>query len=203
MVVCPQLPFEVECHDITKLGYQFCVNQLQVQAIPVEHRIPCVSYHLILPRPGKFDPMRAKEKNIPVEYWAALQRGENIYDGDRVLRYVPADVLGAPRRGLKITYATDCRPSDALVALAKDSDLFVAEGLYGDPEKQPSAAEKGHMVYTEAAEIAKKANVKTLWLTHYSPAMQQPEEYLPLAQSIFSKTVCGENLLTTTLRFTE
>lgn len=201
LVVCPQLPFSVVCHDVTEIGFQFQAGDLQVQALPVEHRIPCLSYSLSLPRTGKFDVAKAKARNIPLQYWTPLQRGETITDGEQV--YSPDDVLGAPRRGLKLTYATDCRPSAELVTLAQDSDLFVAEGLYGDNEKRPGAAEKGHMVFSEAATMASKANVKELWLTHYSPAMLDPEEYLYVAQDIFPNTKCGSNIMTTTLRFRE
>lgn len=201
MVVCQQLPFAVICHDVTEHNYQFQAGELQVKAQPVTHRVPCLAYSLRLPRTGKFDAERAKQQQIPLQYWTPLQKGETILHGDRVYR--PEDVLGAPRRGLKLTYATDCRPSEAIVALAQDSDLFVAEGLYGDPEKQRGAAEKGHMVYEEAAAMARDANVKQLWLTHYSPAMLQPEEYVSIAQEIFPNTVCGDNLMTTTLQFDE
>ncbi len=201
LVVCPQLPFEVVCHDITETDYQFMAGSLQVQALPVEHRVPCVAYSLVLPRAGKFDAARAKARNIPLQYWAPLQKGQTVTDGDAI--YYPEDVLGAPRRGLKLTYATDCRPSEALTNLAQNSDLFVAEGLYGDEEKQPGAAEKGHMVYSEAATMARNAKVGQLWLTHYSPAMLEPEEHLSVAQNIFANSRCGTNLMTTTLKFQE
>lgn len=201
MVVCPQLPFEVICHDVTEHEYQFEINGLQVNAVPVEHRVPCLAYSITLPRAGKFDAMRAKANNIPLQYWGALQKGETITDGERT--YQPSDVLGNPRKGLKITYATDCRPSEEIVTLAQDSDLFVAEGLYGDDEKQLGASEKGHMVYREAAQMAQRANVSELWLTHYSPAMITPEEHICNATDIFANTKCGANLMTTTLRFPE
>ena len=201
MVVCPQLTFEVICHDITACDYQFEADGLQISAVPVEHRVPCLAYSIALPRVGKFDAGRAKAQQIPIQYWSALQKGETIVDGDTVYR--PEDVLGAPRKGLKISYATDCRPSAEIVALIQDSDLFVAEGLYGDPEKQQSAGEKGHMVYQEAAQMAVEAKVGELWLTHYSPAMTNPEDFLHYATEIFPNTKCGTNLMTTTLRFAE
>lgn len=201
MVVCPQLPFEVICHDITACDYQFEANGLQIRAVPVEHRVPCLAYSITLPRPGKFDAVRAKASGIPLQYWGALQKGETITDGE--LTYYPEDVLGAPRKGLKITYATDCRPSEEIVSLAQDSDLFVAEGLYGDAEKQQGASEKGHMVYSEAAQMAHAANAAELWLTHYSPAMTNAEEFLCNAADIFPNTKCGTNLMRTTLKFQE
>lgn len=201
LVVCPQLPFAVVCHDVAQEGYQFQLGSLQARALPVEHRVPCLAYSLTLPRSGRFDAQRARAQQIPLQYWAALQRGETVSDGATV--YHPQDVLGAPRRGLKLTYATDCRPSSQLVELARDSDLFVAEGLYGDDAKQQGAAEKGHMVFSEAAAMAQQAQVGELWLTHYSPAMLEPQEYLAAAQQIFANSKCGDNLLTTTLRFQE
>ncbi len=199
LVVCPQLPFAVICHDVTENGYQFSLGALQAQALPVEHRVPCLAYSLSLSRSGKFDAARAKAQQIPVSFWAALQRGETVTDGDKT--YYPHDVLGAPRRGLKLTYATDCRPSAGLVQLAQGSDLFVAEGLYGDDAKQPGAAEKGHMVFSEAATMAREAQVRELWLTHYSPAMLEPQEYLFAAQQIFANSRCGDNVMIATLRF--
>ena len=199
LVVCPQLPFEVHCHDVAELGYQFQLGNLQVQALPVEHRVSCLAYSLSLPRAGKFDVAKAQQLQIPVQYWAPLQHGEIItYEG---CTYYPQDVLGVSRRGLKLTYATDCRPSGELVRLAQGSDLFVAEGLYGDEEKQSGAAEKGHMIFSEAATMAQQGHVRELWLTHYSPAMREPTEYLAQTQKIFSNTKCGENLLMKTLRF--
>lgn len=201
MVVCPQLPFDVICHDMSAIGYQVTLDGLQIQAVPVEHRVPCLAYSITLPRIGKFDAKRAKEKGIPLQYWSALQKGEIVKTESGT--YYPEDVLGAPRKGLKLAYATDCRPSKHLVALAQDSDLFVAEGLYGDMEKQQGASEKGHMIFSEAAQMAQEAKVKELWLTHYSPAMLNPEEYLSVATDIFANAQCGNNLMMTTLRFDE
>lgn len=198
LVVCPQLPFAVVCHEIVS-GSRFSAGKLEVEALAVEHRVPCLAYSLSLPRAGKFDVQRAKSLQIPMQYWNRLQHGETVVEAERL--YHPEDVLSPPRRGLKITYCTDCRPSDAIVTLAAGSDLMVAEGLYGDPEKQSGAAEKGHMVFAEAAAMAQKAQVQKLWLTHYSPAMRNPQEYLSTAREIFANTYCGENLMTMTLYF--
>ncbi len=202
LVVCQQLPFPVICHDVAEEGYRFFAGALEVRALPVEHRVPCLAYSLTLPRAGRFDPERAKAQGIPVSAWSVLQRGETVQLPDGRI-FAPQAVLGAPRRGLKLTYATDCRPSGALTELARESDLFVAEGLYGDDAKRAGAAEKGHMVYSEAASMAREARVRELWLTHYSPAMQDPREHLPEARAIFPHTRCGENLLTRTLRFAD
>lgn len=202
MVICPQLPYDVYLHELSfSETSHFQLNDLSVTALPVEHRVPCLAYSFHLPRQGKFDAARAQALGIPVKQWGILQRGQSIeHDGKLIY---PSDVLGPARQGLKVTYATDCRPSAALIQLASQSDLFIAEGLYGDPNKQAGAAEKGHMVFAEAAQIAHLAQVRELWLTHYSPAMSYPAEFLATATDIFPNTHCGTNLMTKTLRFVD
>lgn len=202
MVICPQLPFEVVVHELPfDEASEFAVGDLVIQGLPVEHRVPCLAYSVSLPRKGKFAADKAKALGLPVEYWRILQNGQDVVYGGETI--TPTQVMGQPRKGLKITYSTDCRPSAALVELAKDSDLLIGEGLYGDESKQGSAAAKGHMIFSEAAHVAKAAGAKELWLTHYSPAMQDMEEFLPKTREIFADTYLGENLKTKTLRFTE
>lgn len=201
-VICGPLPFELVLHELSfKETSTFTTGDLEWTALPVKHRVPCLSYSCHLPRAGKFDIERAKANEVPMQYWSRLQKGEVIEEDGRTIR--PEDVLGAPRRGLKVSYATDCRPSEAIVEMIEGSDLFVAEGLYGDSAKQADSAKKGHMVYAEAATMAKKANVERLWFTHYSPAMLNPKEFLPQAQAIFPQAECGHNLKSITLRFVD
>lgn len=200
MVICPQLPYDVYLHELPfQEASQFQLGEIIVTALPVEHRVPCLAYSFELARQGKFDAKRAQALGIPLKQWGVLQHGEAIWHEDRWIQ--PEDVLGPKRRGLKITYATDCRPSPALAELAEGSDLLIAEGLYGDDQKQRGAAEKGHMVFSEAAKIARQAQVKELWLTHYSPAMTNPADFLSAATDIFPQAFCGDNLMFKTLRF--
>lgn len=200
LVICPQLPFEVVIHEISfNEQTAFSLGGLTVQSLPVEHRVPCLAYSLQLPRQGKFDVAKAKALGVPMNQWGILQSGQSVCHQGQII--APEEVLGASRKGLKVTYATDCRPNSALEILAQESDLLVAEGLYGDDDKKHSAAEKGHMVFSEAATVAKNAHVNQLWLTHYSPAMRDCNEFLSQTQQIFANTYCGENLLMTTLKF--
>ena len=109
------------------------------------------------------------------------------------MTYVPEMVLGAPRKGLRVTYCTDTRPTKGIVEHAKNSDLFICEGMYGEPEKKAKAKENKHMTFYEAAELAKRAQVQQMWLTHYSPSLNHPEEYLPAVRKIFERTeVCKD-----------
>lgn len=149
-VICGPLSFELVLHELPfKESAHFTTGALEWTTQPVKHRVPCLAYSCHLPRAGRFDVERAKACGIPVQLWSILQKGERVEHDGRIFQ--PEDVLGPARRGLRLSYATDCRPAPALAELVRESDLFVAEGLYGDPAKQPDAAAKGHMVYTEAA----------------------------------------------------
>jgi ribonuclease Z len=73
--------------------------------------------------------------------------------------------------------------------------------MYGAAEDLPKARENRHMLFAEAAAIAREAAVDALWLTHFSPSLTAPAEYLPMARAIFANTYLGATGLTTTLSF--
>ena len=129
------------------------------------------------------------------------KKGDIIEEDGRV--YTPDMVLGIPRKGLKVTYCTDTRPTDSITANAADSDLLILEGMYGEPEKLVKAKENRHMTMYEAARIAKAAQVPELWLTHYSPSLMHPEEYLGEVRKIFSGAVAAKDGRTKELNFTD
>ena len=102
-------------------------------------------------------------------------------------------VCGAPnaRKGIKVTYCTDSRPVKSISENAKDSDLFICEGMYGEAGKEAKAKEYKHMTFKEAAMLAKEANVKEMWLTHYSPSLVRPIDYIDSVKGIFPNTIAG------------
>ena len=75
--------------------------------------------------------------------------------------------------------------------------------LFRSPEKKAKAIEYKHMTFYEAAEMAKKADVKKMWLTHYSPSLVRPEVYLEEVRKIFARTSAGKDGKSTTLLFEE
>lgn len=97
-------------------------------------------------------------------------------------------VMGPPRKGIKVTYCTDSRPVKAIADNAVDADLFICEGMYGEDGKESKAREYRHMTMYEAAKLAAEAGPKEMWLTHYSPSLVRPDEYLPKVKQIFANT---------------
>ena len=198
-VIAPDLPFEIRFMEITGPRQVFPMNGYELCAFRVNHSVTCYGYTLELKRGGRFDPERARQAEIPLKFWKVLQRGETAEEGGKI--YTPDMVLGPARKGLKVTYTTDTRPTASIAENAAGSDLFICEGMYAEPEKKKNALENRHMMCREAAALARDAKVKEMWLTHYSPSMMRPEQYLDELRTIFPGTRCGKDGMTTQLRF--
>ncbi len=198
-MIAPELPFPIRFIELEDEEESFNFNGLRINAFKVQHNITCYGYSMELDRAGKFDVEKAKLLEVPMQYWSKLQKGETIQNGEIV--YTPDMVLGSPRKGIKITYCTDSRPTSQIVKNATGSDLFVCEGMYGEPDKLNKAKEYKHMTFYEAAEMAKEAAVKEMWLTHYSPSLVRPQDYEEQVKDIFPNTVVAKDRRTTTLLF--
>lgn len=194
-VIAPEVPFPVMVCELSGEHTRFKCIGLTVDAFALNHRVPCYGYAFSLERKGRFNSVRAKELGIPVSAWNRLQRGEAA-EG-----FVTEDVMGEARKGLRFLYATDTRPVPAIAEFGRGADLLILEGIFGAEEKQPRAEQTCHMMMGEAARLAKAAEAKVLWLTHFSPATHHPEEYEESLREIFPQTVIGTDGMGTTLQF--
>ena len=199
-VIVPDLPFDIRFTEWSKECTSVFLRQdLEFKTLPLNHWIPCFGYSLTLHRRGYFDVERARRNEIPMAVWSPLQKqDEIIYEG---IRYTSDMVLGPSRKGLMVGYCTDTRPVPHLPSFMEGADLLICEGLYGEADKQEKAAAHKHMCFQEAANIAKKAKVKELWLTHFSPAMPDPARHRHEAEKIFPNTIIGRDRMTKTLKF--
>ncbi|MGN0432029.1 MAG: ribonuclease Z [Lachnospiraceae bacterium] len=200
-VIAPELPFSITCMELTESFQTISFDGFRLEAFKVNHNVVCYGYNMIIERAGKFQMEKALEADIEKQYWSRLQKGEVIELEDR--RLTPDMVLGPPRKGLKVTYTTDTRPTDSIVEHAAGADLFICEGMYGEPDKIAKAKEYRHMTFYEAAWMAKQAEVKEMWLTHYSPSLTRPEEYMKEVQKIFPASVAAKDGRTAELVFEE
>lgn len=191
MVIAPELPFDVNIIEIEGENKNFTVDGYEISAFKVKHNVVCYGYSINIRRAGKFDLEAAKKLPIPVKYWGYLQRGEEVtYEG---CTYTPDLVMGAERKGIKVTYTTDTRPTESIVSFADNSDLFICEGMYAEPGIEEKAKRYKHMTFKEAAKLALAANVEELWLTHFSPSLVNPKAYLSEARDIFENTKLGKD----------
>jgi ribonuclease Z len=185
--------FEVNIVEL-KAGAVLKRDGYEIQVIPVDHRADCVGYALVEHlRLGRFDPDRAKELGVPEgPMWGKIHRGESVTlpDGRTV---APDELVGKARPGRKLVYSGDTRPCPALVEAAAGADLLIHEATFGDDEKA-RAKETGHSTAREAAEVAKRAGVRQLALTHLSARYsREAPELLEEARAIFPETVIARD----------
>ncbi len=197
--IAPELPFEVNFIEIDGNEQTFLIDGMEITAFRVQHNIVCYAYEISVRRKGRFDAARAKAQEIPLRFWNPLQKGETIEDGERI--YTPEMVLGEERKGLKVVYATDTRPVPAITEHALNAELLVCEGMYGEPGMDKKAREHRHMTMQEAAQIGKDAQPVNMWLTHYSPSLVRPDQYMSSVHAIYPNVIAAKDGQEITLKF--
>lgn len=192
-ILAPDVKFNIQLIELSENHISdLQVGDFYIKSIPVYHTDLCLGYSININRLPKFDINKAKGNNVPVKLWQALHNGLTIKEND--IEYRPSLVLGKKRKGLKISYSTDTRPTRGFVDFAKNSDLMICEGMYGDRDKIGKAQKNRHMMFYEAAQMALEANVKKLWLTHFSPSLSDPKLFIEETRNIFKETELGDNL---------
>jgi ribonuclease Z len=189
-------------------GYELFIDELEdgaiverdgheIEAVAVSHRGPALAYVLHeYDRPGIFDPDKARAAGLTEgPDFGRVQRGETV-DG-----VTPQMVMGPARPGRKLTISGDTRPCDALREAAYRSDVLIHEATFAIEEAE-RAAQTGHSTSTQAAGIARDAEVKLLALNHFSiryPAAIIRDE----AREIFPNTVLPRDFDTIDIPFGE
>ena len=200
-VIAPELPFPLRFIELQEPEESFVINGYHIHAFRVQHNVICYGYCIEIPRDGKFDVAAAQALPIPVQKWSVLQRGETVEWEGRT--YTPDLVMGPPRKGIKVTYCTDSRPNERIVRFANQADLFICEGMYAEPDKLAKAKQYKHMTFYEAAELARRAEVSQMWLTHFSPSLVGAKGYMKEVRKIFPEAYLGEDGMTVELDFQE
>ncbi|MGI8477383.1 MAG: ribonuclease Z [Thermomicrobiales bacterium] len=199
--IAPDLPFAVEVGEL-RGGDRFTLpGALGGRVLDGDHRVPCLLYRVDLGRAPRFLVERARELAVPQSDWGRLQAGGTVMVGGCAI--TSADVMGPERPGVSFGLITDSRPVPGAAGFFHGVDLLVSEGTYGDSADGWKAVRNKHMTFAEAAQIAADARAKALWLTHFSPAMARPEDFLAEATDRFANTTVGTAGLTTTLRFAD
>ena len=200
-MIAPELPCALRFIELEESRQRLRIGPYVIDAYRVNHNVVCYGYAISIPRAGRFDVERAKAQGVPMRAWSRLQKGETL-ELDGVI-YTPDMVLGPDRRGLKVAYCTDTRPVPVIAEYAEGADLFICEGMYGEDGKEAKAREYRHMTMYEAASLAKKAQPKELWLTHYSPSLTRPEEFIDKVRAIFPRAKAARDGWSLELAFDE
>jgi len=140
----------------------------RVEAFETDHRTTAVGYALVEDdRKGRFDRQKAEEELglPPGPEYSTLHAGESVEHEGRTIQ--PEEVVGPPRPGRRVVYTGDTRPTAATVEAAADADLLVHEATFAE-DRRDRAGQTGHTTAKQAAELANRAGVKRLALTHIS-----------------------------------
>lgn len=196
---CSNLNFKIQNKLIVPCDEKS--SEISISTVPLDHSIECIGAKVEIKRRARFSKELAEKNNVPKMLWSRLQKGEEVeFEG---IIYTSDLVLGKKRKGITISYITDSRPLDSIVDFIKESDLFICEGTYGDDKDLDKAIKNKHMTFREGATLAKKANVKELVLTHYSPSLLNPEEFINNAKYVFENSSLANDGMKKTLNFSE
>ena len=187
------LNFPLEIHEL-RSGGKIDETHYQIHATNANHIVPALSYSFVeKPRPGKFRLAVARRLNIPEgPLRKRLQSGDQITIDGRRIR--PQEVVGPSRPGLKITYTGDTRPSKALCVFSEKSNLLIHDACF-DSSLKDKAEVDGHSTAAQAAQVAKKARVEKLALTHITARYRDPKILLAEAKNIFKASFVAEDLM--------
>ena len=185
--------FEIVAKDLED-GDVVAEGDFSVKAVAVEHTVPSLGYVLEGPqRPGRFNLEKAMELGVPPgPLFGSLQEGREVEIDGRTI--TPSLVLGPPRRGLKFSISGDTRPCQKFEEAAYCSDVLVHESTVTS-DLTVNAKEYGHSTARQAAELAKRAKVHSLYLYHISNRYDDPQALLDEARAIFAETYVAEDLM--------
>ena len=163
-------------------------GQIKLSVLEVDHSSPCLGYSLYFNRDRKFSVEKAEENNVPKILWNKLQKGQDeiiTYEGKE---YKKEMVVGDERRGIKVSLITDTRPLKSIVSFINHSDLFICEGNYGDDNDLDKALKNKHMTFRESATLAKLGECMELKITHFSPSLPNPQDFIHNAKEVFENS---------------
>ncbi len=186
------LRFPVTVHPLAP-GESRELDGYTVRTARADHPVPAIAYRFEEgPKRGRFDAPLARSLGIHGADFARLEAGESVQVGDRLVH--PADVMGPPRTGRSVVYTGDTRPSDDVRRLAHRATLLVHEAT-SMQDNEVQANEWGHTSARQAAEIARSAEVASLFLTHFSARYKDLEPLAAEARAIYPGAQVARDLL--------
>ncbi|WP_405305816.1 ribonuclease Z [Methanobrevibacter sp.] len=175
-------------------------DEYVIKAQSVRHNVPSLAYSIEEKKKPRFLREKAIELGVPVgPAFGKLHNGEEVEIDGKIIK--PEQVLGPPRKGIKLTYSGDTRPCEEMIMFAKDSTLLIHESTFIQKEAQ-NAEDYGHSTSQDAAFVARESNSEKLIITHIST--RYGEEYAQImlkeAQEIFENTELARDYLEENLR---
>lgn len=192
---CKELPFNVIFHTINPRKHELIYEDrsLQVFSIPLKHRVPCCGF-LFEEKPRERHILREMIDFYHIPTWRIpkIKQGEDFTteEGEIIPNLQLTTASDLPKR---FAYCSDTAYSPKIIPIIKEVDCLYHESTFMDGEMIRSNQTE-HSTARQAAEIAKKANVKKLIIGHYSARYNNQNELLNEAKEVFENTVLGEDM---------
>ncbi|HIZ56366.1 MAG TPA: ribonuclease Z, partial [Firmicutes bacterium] len=170
LTIAPFLPYPLEVQELEPQDI-LQRDGMEIRCLALMHSVPCLGYRVTVYRKPVFSPQKAEALQIPRPFYRQLHEGNTVCLPDHRM-IAPEQVIEKERPPLSVCYCTDTLPIPAIARFAEGADLMICEGMYGEDDMLDKMEKKGHMLFSDAAALAAQAGVGRLWLTHYSPAMQ-------------------------------
>ena len=179
------IEFPIEVHELVE-GKIIENDEYIIDCVKTNHNVINLSYSVYEKKKPRFLREKVIELGIkPGPDFGRLHNGFEVKVGEQIIK--PEQVLGEERHGIKIVYSGDTKPCEAMIEFAKDATVLIHESTYKSMDEN-KAANNFHSTSTQAANIAKEANVKTLILTHISTRYTKIDEIEKEAMEIFENT---------------
>ena len=191
---CEGMSFDVIFHafDPTKHQLIFEDRTVSVFSIPLKHRIPCCGF-LFEEKARDRNILRDMIDfyNIPVSQIPSIKKGADFTTTEGEI--IPNNQLTtAPTLPKRYAYCADTAPCEKIIPYINGIDCLYHEATFGDDESLRAKKTK-HSTARQAAEIAKKANVKKLIIGHLSARYSNQQQILKEAKQVFENTILGED----------
>jgi ribonuclease Z len=168
-------------------GIVFQGEDFEVSAFPVWHRGADSFGYLFQERERRpFLPELAEALQIPPGPWRRdLVNGQlvTLPDGRTIQ---PDQVLGPARPGTRLVHVGDTGRTDDLLQVCQGADALIIEATYLEEEAE-MARDFAHLTARQAAELAIRAGVQQLILTHISRRYRE-RDVIAEAQAVFPGT---------------
>ncbi len=167
-------------------------DKFKLETKEVKHTTPCNAYAFIEKDRRKIQLTKAKKLGLKEgPLLGQLQKGKTIKVKGKTIK---PDQISTIVKGKKIAYITDTVIVKNCYEIAKNADLLICESTYAT-EMGDTAGERCHMTAREAGQIASKANVKKLILTHFSARYKETDILEADARETFDNTICAYDLM--------
>jgi ribonuclease Z len=180
-------PIHYHFMDPEKSELIYSDDELEISTIVLNHRIPCSGF-LFREKKGlrKLIKEKLHQYQVPVNFYQELKNGKDFIANDG--KVITNDELtNAPRTPRSYAFCSDTRYDEKIIPGIMNIDLLYHEATFLK-DKIGRAEETFHSTASQAATIAKKANVKRLIIGHFSARYKNLYPLLDEAREVFAET---------------